>query len=269
MVKNETDISYKDEEETANETFYGHYDNRNPRFSVRHGKGHNKNATCFTDKNVNTIAPQGKTTKCFTCGCKFHWACDCPYTEDNRHKKETSDDTDYLLVSNIVLMSQQKWEASTLMFLGEILGSTILDSGASGTVCGLKWYKCFLETIPEKQRKNIKVQDGVRTYKFGDGNSLKSIHSVILLCIIAGMKISISTDIVDSDILLLLSKNAMKRAKTHINFENNTVTMLGRKVPMQCTSSSHYQIPISRPLLDRGKFKQIFFLLKRLQIRKE
>ena len=87
VVKNETDISYKEEEETANETFYGHYYNRNQRFSVQRGKGHNRNATRSTDKNVNTIASQGKTTKCFTCGCKFHWARDCPYIEDNRHKK--------------------------------------------------------------------------------------------------------------------------------------------------------------------------------------
>ena len=65
-VKNETDISYKEEEETTHETFYGHYYNRNPSFSVQHGKGHNKNATRSTDKNINTIAPQGKTTKCFT-----------------------------------------------------------------------------------------------------------------------------------------------------------------------------------------------------------
>ena len=111
-----------------------------------------------------------------------------------------------------------------------------MDSSASGTVCGLKWYECFRETIPEKQRKNVKVLDGVRT--FGDGNTLKSIHSVVLPCIIAGMKISISTDVVDLDILLLLSKNAMKRAKTCINFENDTVTMLGRKVPKQCTTTS-------------------------------
>ena len=99
----------------------------------------------------------------------------------------------------------------------------------------------------------------MKTYKFGDGNTLKSIHSVVLLCIITGMKISISIDVVDSDIPLLLSKNAMKRAKTRINFENDTVTMLGRKVPMQCTSSGHHHILISRPLPDRGKFKQIYF----------
>ena len=144
MGKNETNISYKEEEETANETFYGHYYNRNPHFSVQRGKGH-KNATRSTDKNVNTIAPQGKTTKCFICGCKFHWVHDCPYTEDNRHKKENSDDTDYLLISNRVLMSQQKREASTHTFLGETLGSAILDSGATGTL----WIEMVKKTIED------------------------------------------------------------------------------------------------------------------------
>lgn len=100
----------------------------------------------------------------------------------------------------------------------------------------------------------------MRTYKFGDGNKLKSIYTVTLPCVIANVEVSIVTDVVDSDIPLLLSKNSMKRARTCLNFENDTVTMLGRKVPMQCTSSGHYHIPISRPLPDRGKFKQILFI---------
>lgn len=58
---------------------------------------------------------------------------------------------------SFLMMSQQKGENGANMFLGETLGSAVLDSGASGTVCGKKWYKCFLETIPEKQKKNIKV----------------------------------------------------------------------------------------------------------------
>ena len=98
--------------------------------------------------------------------------------------------------------------------------------------------------------------------------TLKSILSVVLPCIIAGMKISIFTDVVDSDIPLLLSKNAMKRAKTHINFENNTVTMLGRKVPMQCTSSVTTTSLLAGLYRTEGSLSK-FLLLKRLQIRKE
>ena len=53
----------------------------------------------------------------------------------------------------IVLMSQQKCENSRDIFGGEMLDSVVLDSGASSTVCGTKWYKCFLETLTDAQKK--------------------------------------------------------------------------------------------------------------------
>ena len=52
----------------------------------------------------------------------------------------------------------------------------------------------------------------LRIYKFGNGNKLKSLYTATLPCVIAGSEISIITNIVNSDIALLLLKDAMKRA---------------------------------------------------------
>ena len=95
----------------------------------------------------------------------------------------------------------------------------------------------------------------MRTFKFGDGNKLKSLFKVTLSCITANIEVSIITDVVDSDIPLLLSKDPMKRAGTCLNFENDSVTMFKKKIPLRCTSSGHYHIPIIKPLLDTSKFK--------------
>ena len=83
---------------------------------------------------------------------------------------------------------------------------------------------------------------------------------MILPCVIADIEVSIITDVVDSDIPLLLSKDAMKRAETYLNFEDDTVTMLKKKIPLNCTSSGHYYIPITKPLPDKRKFKHIPFI---------
>ena len=144
--------------------------------------------------------------------------------------------------------------------MGETLGSAVLDSGASSTVCGTKWYKCFLETLTDAQKKKIVKIKGVRTFKFSDGNKLNSLYKVILPCVIADIEVSIITDVVNSDIPLLLSKDAMKRAGTCLNFEDDTVTMLKKKIPFNCTSSGHYYIPITKPLPDKPKFKHIPFI---------
>ena len=107
------------------------------------------------------------------------------------------------------------------------------------------------------KRKKIVKNKGVRTFKFGDGNKLNSLYKVILPCVIADIEVSIITDVVNSDIPLLLSKDALKRAGTCLNFEDDTVTMLKKKIPLSCTSSGHYYIIITKPLPDKRKFKYI------------
>ena len=94
--------------------------------------------------------------KCFKCGCKFHWSYDCPYIDDIKDKHENCKKGSYLSLSNIIMMSQHtKWKESGNTFSGETLGSAVLDIGASGTVCGTKWYECFLETLTNAQRKKL------------------------------------------------------------------------------------------------------------------
>ena len=165
----------------------------------------------------------------------------------------------------IVLMSNQNKDNDSNTFLGETIGNVVLDSGASGTVCGVKWYECFLETLPDKVRENIKVKEGKRNFKFGDGERLQSLYNVTLPCNIAGLRVDIITDVVDSDIPLLLSKVAMKRAKTKLNFENDTVTMLGKTLQLKCTSSGHYFIPITRPLLEIDGIDHIILFVKDIE----
>ena len=98
----------------------------------------------------------------------------------------------------------------------------------------------------------------MRTLKFSKGNKLNSCLTVTLLCAI---EVNIITDVVDSDIPLLLDY-AMKTAMACLIFENDSVTMLGRKVPMKCTSSGHYHIPITRLLPDWDMFDEISFIKK-------
>ena len=52
----------------------------------------------------------------------------------------------------------------------------------------------------------------------------------------------------------------MKRAGTYLNFENDSVTMFKKKIPLRCTSAGHYHITITKPLPDKSKFKHILFI---------
>ena len=63
---------------------------------------------------------------------------------------------------------------------------------------------------------------------------------------IAGKEVTIQTDVVDSDITLLLSRTAMKKAAIKMDLENDTATIMGRGVALNLTSSCHYCIPIDK-----------------------
>ena len=114
-----------------------------------------KNKTRSTNKKkLNPLDRAGNITVCFNCGCRFHWSYDCPYAHSSRNKDGVEKEEDFS-VSHMVFMSKQKRKNGGDIFLGETLGSAVLDSGASSTVCGTKWYKCFLETLMDAQKKKI------------------------------------------------------------------------------------------------------------------
>ena len=58
--------------------------------------------------------------------------------------------------------------------------------------------------------------------------------------------IMIKSDVIDSDLPLLLSKSAMKEANLKISFSNNVVNMLNQKINIVFTASGHYAAAISK-----------------------
>ena len=74
--------------------------------------------------------------------------------------------------------------------------------------------------------------------------------------------VSIVTNSVNDDIPLLLSKEAMKKANTQINFSSDSDFMFGTKQPLLVTTSGHYVIPIGeRAFLEQLKEKKQIIIL--------
>ena len=270
VVKNEMDIvNYTENNQMDPTEVYfcrfsyrhdSHFNNSREKINGSGRRQGYKNKTHSTNKKkINPRDQTGNITVCFNCGSRFHWSYDFPYVHSTRNKDGVKIEEDFS-VSHMAFIGKQKRKNGRDIFLDETLGSAVLDSGASSTICGTKWYKFFLETLTDAQKKKIVKNKGVRTFKFGDGNKLNSLYKVILPCVIAYIKVSIITDVVDSDIPLLLSKDAIKRTGTCLNFEDDTVTMLKKKIPLCCIASGHYYIPITKPLPDKRKFKHIPFI---------
>ena len=82
-------------------------------------------------------------------------------------------------------------------------------------------------------------------FKFGDNKLINSTKKMKIPTVIAGKDVMLSTEVIDYDIPLLLSKQAMKKASTQIDFKSDTVTMFGKNIDLSFTSSGHYCISLN------------------------
>ena len=78
------------------------------------------------------------------------------------------------------------------------------------TLCKDELYNCYINKFV-----------GETKFKFGDGETVGSLKSVIIPAQIGNSEIMIQTDVISSELPLLLSKDAMKKANTKIDFTND------------------------------------------------
>ena len=133
-------------------------------------------------------------------------------------------------------------------FVAESMSAAILDSGASSTVCGKIWMECYVDGLPAENQEKVVYKPSLNSFKFGSGSIFPSLYKAKLPAVVGGKKIMIETDVVDSDIPMLLSKSAMKKADTSINFKDDSVNMFGVKQEIIATSSGHYAVPLNKSL---------------------
>ena len=119
-----------------------------------------------------------------------------------------------------------------------------MNSGCSKTVCGEVWLNCYLKSLSEEELELIEEKEGGSKFKFGNGDALLSIKKVAIPALIGSRQVMIKTDVVATDIPLLLSKESMKAAKTKIDFSSDHVNMLGQNIKLKYTSSGHYAVAI-------------------------
>ena len=60
-------------------------------------------------------------------------------------------------------------------------------------------------------------------------------------------KVIIDTDIASNKVPLLLSRESMKTANMHLNFQDDTVSALGQTINLMVTKSGHYAVPLTLP----------------------
>ena len=199
---------------------------------------HNRNS--FRGKpNHGYQEKRGNRPRCYGCGSIYHQAAECPEKAYycNEEEEETYDIV--LYQSNLVTAAEFN------VFVAESSTSAILDCGASATVAGKEWFESYFDGLTEEQQQLVEYVESNSVFKFGSGQKFTSLYRAKIPAEIGSESIFISTDVVDTTIPLLLSKEAMKLAGTEINFVNDKVKMFGKEQNVHLTKSGHYAIPLN------------------------
>ena len=114
-------------------------------------------------------------TKCNTCGFMMHWMKDCPHDNTTVDKLQESENK-----VHITLMASGITTDRMNDLLGEAIGSIVLDSGCSRTVCGLLWLHSFLDTMTKEEKIAVIETKSFATFKFRDWKKFKAKKCVTL-----------------------------------------------------------------------------------------
>ena len=183
-----------------------------------------------------------KLLRCHICESTMHLSYNCPHkkTYVTECEEEDEDYTVVLYQSNLITEEDYK------TFVVESASSAILDSGASGNVAGLVWFESYVDGLSNEEQEKVKYFDSFKTFKFGSGMVYQSQFRAEIPAYIGNKRVLISTDVVDTTVPLLLSKEAMKKAGTKINFMTDEVTMFNTVQKVNLTESGHYAIPLNK-----------------------
>ena len=188
----------------------------------------------------------GNPTRCLICDSKFHWIRQCPDAHENRGDHDEAEKSEETVHLSLFMGYASADKGSKLPSLvEESQGFAVLDTGCTNTVCGAAWYETYVNGLSNFDRSKLVEQDSTSTFTFGDGATVSSNKKVTLPCYIGGKRSTITTEVVDCHIPLLLSNKAMRAARMALNFENDTVVISGKAIRLQSSKSGHYLLPIA------------------------
>ena len=112
--------------------------------------------------------------------------------------------------------------------------------------------RCNFSLMNTNKLKLLKV---IAVLNLVIANLRKVLKRLKIPVIIVGLQATVTKDVVEYDIPLLLSKEAMKKTKTQIYFQEDNINTFGKNVQIYFTSTGHYCIKLKSKLSDENVFK--------------
>ena len=145
-----------------------------------------------------------------------------------------------------VVLLTEKLEKLCLV-TGSDKNRCLIDCACPNTVTGTAWLNHFISQLSEKQKQKMEVNESQRVYKFGGGEVRPSRCVVRLPCNLAGKNVSLTTEVVDADIPLLIGNSSLEKANAVLHIAPCKVELMGTEILMEKTDSGHFSIEVKTP----------------------
>ena len=205
--------------------------------SLPSGRGSLRGRSQSPYRRGNPLGKDGYPLHCYSCNSTQHMVAECPRNEQNTQRNQQNNRYEL----DVALFTGNDKDELVLL-LHETWNSAILDSACSSNVCGNQWIDDLIDKLNVKQQ--VGRGSSVKVFNFGGGEKLNSLGTVTFPCVMAGKEISITTDVVSSNIPLLLSIKAMKDYGMIWDFQKGTVQVFGKEIVLDVSSCGHHSIPI-------------------------
>ena len=210
----------------------------------------------------------GTRMKCIQCKSIYHLIRDCPYKSSQRNPNQnpnpnnrnfqraylTEDENEEPEIIYVQLFTsshcttkaeEEIAECYISSLVGECLGKCILDCGCNCSVAGKEWSDDYIASLDENEQSRVKESTSTTKFKFGDGKVYQASKKINVPAQLGSKNVMIQYHVIDADLPLLLSKNAMQDAGCVIDFQKEKVMMFGNSVDLSFTQSGHYTVALS------------------------
>ena len=237
--KSDSNYYYNKKRDFMQQNYWGYQKNRSGKYQKESNR-YKKDGISKVVKEDNVdkcgrkIKPKNSenTSQCVICQSVYHWA--------NKFPDRHDDDSNKI---NVTLFSQEIFECYNIKFEGKTWNGAVLDSGCTHTLCDKTWLINYIDSLTDDDKVKVTKRRSDTAFKIGDRKLFNSVKLVTIPAKIDSKHINIMADIIDTELPLLWSINAMKLAKVKVDF-NNDIIFWG-KIDISFTESGHYLIPIS------------------------
>ena len=185
-------------------------------------------------RRINPCDRNGIQLSCHICQNIYHMAQNCPEKYGTLNTQEV-----------VLYQSDFDHPEQLKTLVSESWNSAVLDSHANNKVAGEVWYNCYITNLNKNEKQKIKHHTLGNTYRFVDGKLFPALQNVDIPISLGSRNLMLNTDIVASDIPLLLSRKSMKKANMTLDFKNDHAVIFDQSIQLIVTKSGQYPILIN------------------------